>query len=131
MRPPQKTEWETLMVGPNDVLRHAYIVIQPICNENVPYTHATSRTDWCEQTHNHPFDGSSDGYVNGSQKVCSVANSLQTARLKGPVPLARPGEKRKQACPRDNKGIIEKVGHRKGDWSFKLSIPMPTIGVTC
>ena len=31
------------------------------------------------------------------------------------------GEKRKQACPRDNKGRIEKVGHRKGDWSFDHS----------
>ena len=41
--------------------------------------------------------------------------------IKGPVPLARPvGEKRKQACPRDNKGRIEnEVGHRNGDWSFK------------
>ena len=43
----------------------------------------------------------------------------QSTAFKGPVPLARPGEKRKQACPRDNKGRIEKVGRRKADWSFK------------
>ena len=42
--------------------------------------------------------------------------------LKDQFLLRRPREKRKQACPRDNKGIIEKVGRRKELANLKMVV---------